>query len=196
MLTVNHRQGALLGCLQIFSNRGVNLTKLESRPVPEKPWEYRFYLDVEGHAAGDDLQTCFESLRSHTNHLKVLGTYCRSIHDGESIPQVAEPHVDLESDETELVGKAHPTPKAPKKNSSLKLAGSRDDGSRTIIRVGDVEFGSDDFVMIIGPCASTSLTMAMATAGTRTKTVRSVQRISSRRVYSFNPGSQQKSSRA
>ncbi|HLQ61339.1 MAG TPA: prephenate dehydratase [Candidatus Acidoferrales bacterium] len=56
-----HRPGSLVACLQCFSDRGINLTRLDSRPVPNRPFEYRFYLDFE---VGDDPAQAEEALRA------------------------------------------------------------------------------------------------------------------------------------
>ncbi len=69
--TTADRPGALLETLQVFANRGVNLCKLESRPIPGRPWDYRFYVDLSGPA--DD--ALLDDLRPHTTELKLLGVY-------------------------------------------------------------------------------------------------------------------------
>jgi len=79
VFSVSHRRGALLECLKCLDAQGLNLTKLESRPLANAPWEYQFYLDFEGHAADAGVQAALQEMRSHTNHLKVLGSYPRRI---------------------------------------------------------------------------------------------------------------------
>ena len=75
VLTLAHRSGALAEVLTLLSQRGVNLAKLESRPIPSSPWKYRFYLDVEGNAARDPVRGALEEIRPHTTELRVLGSY-------------------------------------------------------------------------------------------------------------------------
>ena len=48
ILTTRHEHGALLRCLQALGDHGLSLTKLESRPHPDRPWEYMFFIDFEG----------------------------------------------------------------------------------------------------------------------------------------------------
>ena len=78
MVVLEHRPGALGQVLQRLTQRGVNLSKLESRPIPGAPWQYRFYLDVEGHAASASVTAALEDLRPLTSSLRVLGTYPRA----------------------------------------------------------------------------------------------------------------------
>jgi len=63
--------GALLDTLQVFHKHRLNLVKLESRPIPGKPWEYLFYVDILG-SVPDDVLT---ELATHTTQLRVLGYY-------------------------------------------------------------------------------------------------------------------------
>ena len=75
VLTTPHRHGALAHCLAMIADRGLNLTKLESRPVPRRPWEYMFYLDFEGSLADEAAAAAVAALRGYCPHLKVLGSY-------------------------------------------------------------------------------------------------------------------------
>lgn len=78
LVTLPHLPGSLAGALQVFAARGVNLTKLESRPIPEETWEYRFYLDVEGDAAADPLAAALAELGRLPAEVRVLGSYPRA----------------------------------------------------------------------------------------------------------------------
>ncbi|HEX7185053.1 MAG TPA: bifunctional chorismate mutase/prephenate dehydratase [Thermoanaerobaculia bacterium] len=75
LLVLAHRPGALAELLSVFSRRGANMSKIESRPIPSTPWQYRFYLDLEGHAATEPIRGALEEARAHTQELRVLGTY-------------------------------------------------------------------------------------------------------------------------
>jgi chorismate mutase/prephenate dehydratase len=75
LITLAHSPGALAELLGVFRRRGVNLSKIESRPIPATPFQYRFYLDLEGHASTDTLRAALEEAREHTSELRVLGTY-------------------------------------------------------------------------------------------------------------------------
>jgi chorismate mutase/prephenate dehydratase len=69
------RPGALGEVLVRFASRGLSLTKLESRPIADAPFTYRFYIDVLGHAAGASFQAVLAELGPLTTELRVLGTY-------------------------------------------------------------------------------------------------------------------------
>ncbi|WP_342374320.1 bifunctional chorismate mutase/prephenate dehydratase [Myxococcus stipitatus] len=78
LMVLEHKPGTLGEMLQRLTLRGVNLSKLESRPIPGSPWQYRFYVDVEGHAASAPLTAALEDIRPLTSFLRVLGTYARA----------------------------------------------------------------------------------------------------------------------
>ncbi len=67
--------GSLLKTLQIFADRGINLLKLESRPIAGRPWEYLFYVDLSGNVEDRNVAEALVALRRETTLLKVLGGY-------------------------------------------------------------------------------------------------------------------------
>lgn len=69
------RPGVLGEILSRLAGRNLSLTKLESRPIPEAPFTYRFYADVLGHAASAAFHAALDDLRALTTELRVLGTY-------------------------------------------------------------------------------------------------------------------------
>ena len=70
-----HEQGALARCIAIFAEQGLNLTKIESRPKPDTPFEYIFYVDFEGNVDRDTTQAALRDLEQVTTFLTVLGSY-------------------------------------------------------------------------------------------------------------------------
>jgi chorismate mutase / prephenate dehydratase len=75
VLSTRHEHGALVRCLNVIADEGLNVTKLESRPRPGTPWEYVFYVDVEGHESSPRMQAALAGLAERTVFLKVLGCY-------------------------------------------------------------------------------------------------------------------------
>jgi len=72
------RPGSLLAILHEFSDRQINLTKLESRPTKERLGEYCFFIDMEGHADEPPVQYAIDSLSTKILEVKVLGSYPRA----------------------------------------------------------------------------------------------------------------------
>jgi len=75
VLATRHEHGALVRCLNVIADEGLNLAKLESRPRAGVPWEYVFYIDLEGHVAEPRMQAALAQLAARTLFLKVLGCY-------------------------------------------------------------------------------------------------------------------------
>ena len=67
--------GALFRCLSVFALRDVNLTKIESRPLRGRPWEYLFYLDFQGNPSSGPARNALKNLAETTDFLRVLGCY-------------------------------------------------------------------------------------------------------------------------
>ena len=72
--SVSHRPGTLVAALERLSGAGVNLTKIESRPVPGQPWEYVFYVDVR-FRRGEEATVAMDGLARHASMVKELGRY-------------------------------------------------------------------------------------------------------------------------
>jgi prephenate dehydratase len=72
------RPGSLLSILHEFSDRDINLLKLESRPTKKRLGEYCFFIDMEGHGAEPPVSHALQSLRTKILEVKVLGSYPRS----------------------------------------------------------------------------------------------------------------------
>jgi len=70
--------GALYMSLGAFATRNINLIKLESRPSKNKPWEYIFYADFEGHIDAGACREAVEELKQKTTFAKILGSYPRA----------------------------------------------------------------------------------------------------------------------
>lgn len=75
MFSVKDEPGILYRMLEPFSKRQINLSKIESRPMKQKAWEYIFFLDLIGHTDDQAITDAIEELRTHCHFLKVLGSY-------------------------------------------------------------------------------------------------------------------------
>lgn len=75
ILATGQKPGALVDCLVVLKEKGINMCKLESRPIQGRPWEEMFYLDVEANLKNVSLQEAISQLTVMTNFIKVLGCY-------------------------------------------------------------------------------------------------------------------------
>ncbi|MBX2802910.1 MAG: prephenate dehydratase [Myxococcales bacterium] len=75
MFDLAHEPGALAKVVTAFSDHGVDLTKLQSRPILEQPWRYRFYVDLVGHASSQAVSDALATARQACDDLRVLGSY-------------------------------------------------------------------------------------------------------------------------
>jgi chorismate mutase/prephenate dehydratase len=73
-----HKPGSLYDALGEFAKRGINLTKIESRPTKQTPWEYNFYLDFEGHRTEESCAEALQALQKFAAFIKILGSYPRA----------------------------------------------------------------------------------------------------------------------
>jgi len=76
---VGHVSGSLYRCLGAFAERHLNLTKVESRPRPGRPWEYVFYADVEAPAHVPEMVEALAALSEHATFTRLLGSYAAAI---------------------------------------------------------------------------------------------------------------------
>lgn len=72
---VPHESGSLYEILSHFIYNDLNMTKIESRPIEERPWEYRFFVDFEGNLADGAVKNAIRGLREEAKSLKILGNY-------------------------------------------------------------------------------------------------------------------------
>ena len=75
VFTTGHEPGALHAVLGELADRGINLTKIESRPRRNRPWHYLFYVDFEGHVDDPGVQDALMGILKRASLLKVLGSY-------------------------------------------------------------------------------------------------------------------------
>jgi len=78
IFSVKHIPGSLYHALGEFAKRNINLTKVESRPTKQKPWEYNFYLDFEGHRHEERCQEALRGLEKKAVFMRILGSYSKA----------------------------------------------------------------------------------------------------------------------
>lgn len=75
VFAVKNTPGSLYGALGAFATRGINLNKIESRPARSQPWQYVFYVDIDGHIDDPACRAALSDLLFLTSFLKILGSY-------------------------------------------------------------------------------------------------------------------------
>lgn len=79
VVSTAHKTGALYNILKIFWKNNINMVKIESRPILDKPWEYFFYIDFEGNINQEIIKSSIEEIKKESNYLKILGNYLSDI---------------------------------------------------------------------------------------------------------------------
>lgn len=72
---VPHRSGSLYHMLSHFIYNNLNMTRIESRPIEERNWEYRFFVDFEGNLADSAVKNALRGLRDEAANMRILGNY-------------------------------------------------------------------------------------------------------------------------
>ncbi len=78
LLVTRDEPGILYRVLGAFAERGLNMTKIESRPSRRRPWEYVFFVDIDGHERDEPVATAIADVRKASETVKVLGSYPRA----------------------------------------------------------------------------------------------------------------------
>ena len=72
---LQHKSGTLYHALSHLMYNGLNMTKIESRPIEDRNWEYRFFIDFEGNLADGAVKNSLRGLRDEARNMKILGNY-------------------------------------------------------------------------------------------------------------------------
>ncbi len=149
LLVTDHKEGALERCLSELARAQINMTKLESRSMTNTPWEYQFYVDIEGNVDEPRVARALEGIGHNARYLRVLGCYPRKTDAALDVPR----DVDLSPPQAPPAPVETSVPVAAESKVAYPLAARRAGGAeRTQVKVGDVLFG-EGFVVVAGPCA-------------------------------------------
>lgn len=72
---IPHESGSLYHMLSHFIYNNLNMTKIESRPIEDRNWEYRFFIDFDGNLADSSVKNALRGLREEARNLRILGNY-------------------------------------------------------------------------------------------------------------------------
>ena len=75
MLTLPHKSGSLYNMLKILADKGLNMIKIESRPMPDRNWEYVFYIDFEGNICENRCVSALKEIKNNSGFFKIMGNY-------------------------------------------------------------------------------------------------------------------------
>jgi chorismate mutase/prephenate dehydratase len=132
--------GALAESLLVFDRNGINMTMIHSRPILGNPWEYMFYIDIEGNIADERVKTALDELSRSSRFLKVLGSYPSQ----DLPPTVPKP---------QALGGAKPAGAAAAARGEPSPRAQRGEKRSASFEVKGVRIGAGAFVLIAGPSA-------------------------------------------
>jgi chorismate mutase/prephenate dehydratase len=167
VLSVGNQPGGLMDALAVFRDLGINLVKLESRPMAHNPWEELFYLDLDGNVADPTVKRALDQLTTNVRYIKVLGSYGSDDLPprGSVLPDVAAPAPPPGVKSIKPTKSADAPAKKQRPTPVGYRIGSRDHKpADTVIDVKGVSIGSDQLVIIAGPCAVESFDQVMQCA--------------------------------
>ena len=72
---IPHESGSLYNILSHFIFNNLNMTKIESRPIPERNWEYRFFVDIEGNLGEAPVQNALQGIAQEAANMRIIGNY-------------------------------------------------------------------------------------------------------------------------
>jgi len=156
-ISTGQQAGSLAEVLSLFHEAEIPLSKLESRPIPSKPWEQMFYIDLEGNGNDPKVQSTLSDLSRICRFLRILGSYPTKDMVATKLPaaslaqvklasqQAKEKQIDDKQTEKDLA-------KQPNQNRAQgRLISRQHKPTNTIIEVKQQLIGGDHFVVIGGP---------------------------------------------
>lgn len=150
ILSVDQKAGSLVDALIVFRDHGINMTKLESRPLHGNPWEELFYVDLEGNLRDPAMASALDTLARRTRYLKVLGCYPSEDVKPTEVPADALRRVPARP--AQAVPVAHIPSGAADAPARWRMASRAHKAESSVIKVGPVSIG-EGFTVIAGPSA-------------------------------------------
>ena len=136
IMATGQKPGALVEALLVLKAHNINMSKLESRPIPGTPWEEMFYLDLDGNLATDEVQLAIDELVRLTRFIKVLGCYpCESVKP----TQLSQSQLLIEPDSSKTPVINAPLQNAQKYSRHYKHQDSQIEFQE--LKIGDGRFG-------------------------------------------------------
>ncbi len=144
IMATGQKPGALVEALLVLKAHNINMSKLESRPIPGTPWEEMFYLDLDANLSSESMQSALKELERITRFIKVLGCYpCETVSPTQlsNSQLMIEPVTSRADHASELI---EPSPIATNKQLRYSKKYKQDSTRITSgqLQVGDKQFGA------------------------------------------------------
>lgn len=144
IMSTEQKPGSLVEALLILRDCGINMSKLESRPVQGNPWEEMFYVDVCANIKSEAMQSALTELTKITRYIKVLGCYPSSEVDPTQVPLTALANGKAEQP-------AQEAPSVIRSTQTSALSSLQHKSQPTTIQLGQLSIGGGSFVTFAGP---------------------------------------------
>ncbi len=151
IMATSQKPGSLVEALSVFKELGINMTKIQSRPILGNPWEEMFYLDFIGNTSDKKVQHLLDELGKQVRFIKILGCYPSK--EAEKVKIKSTIQFDDKIPQEKPILQADEKRSKPKAKVSYKLASREFKKEDTIVKVGGVTIGGDNFIVIAGPCS-------------------------------------------
>lgn len=144
IMATGQKPGALVEALLVLKAHNLNMSKLESRPIPGTPWEEMFYLDLDANLSSESMQSALKELERITRFIKVLGCYpCETV----SPTQLSNSQLMIEPDTSRAEHASDPTEQSPiATNEQMRYCKKYKEDVTLItsgqLQVGDKQFGA------------------------------------------------------
>ncbi|WP_434931381.1 chorismate mutase [Shewanella sp. HL-SH5] len=152
IMATGQKPGALVEALLVLKAHSLNMSKLESRPIPGTPWEEMFYIDIDGNLANHNVQQAIKELERLTRFIKVLGCYpCESVKP----TQLSQAQLLIEPNSSRAVESPNQHTASPTTKYSREYKSQDSEVQCKQLQVGNNQFGA--FQLVDAPKTDTEL---------------------------------------